>query len=86
MVVIEKAVYIFAGFLESGKTSALQGMLFKTRRKGDGKAVVICTEEGEEEYRIDELKELNVDVLIEEDEECLSKEHLEEIDRIYVGR
>ena len=52
-------------------------------RKGDGKAVVICTEEGEEEYRIDELKELNVDVLIEEDEECLSKEHLEEIDRIY---
>ena len=65
MVVIEKAVYIFAGFLESGKTSALQGTLFKTRRKGDGKAVVI---------------------LIEEDEECLSKEHLEEIDRIYVGR
>ena len=53
---METAVHIFAGFLDSGKTTALQGTLL---RKEDvaKRSVVICTEEGEEEYDIDALKD-----------------------------
>ena len=51
----EVPVFIFAGFLDSGKTTALQGTLLKTRRPGEGKAVIICTEEGEEEFKAEAL-------------------------------
>jgi G3E family GTPase len=43
------AVFIFAGFLESGKTTALQGMLLAKKEILDGKSVIISTEDGEDQ-------------------------------------
>lgn len=77
------AVFVFAGFLESGKTTALQGMLLSKREILDGKSVIISTEDGEEQYKKDILKELDIDVIETEDEESFTLEYLEEIDRRY---
>lgn len=65
------AVFVFAGFLESGKTTALQGMLLSKREILDGKSVIISTEDGEEQYKKDILKELDIDVIEADDEEFL---------------
>ncbi len=77
---IEKPVFIFAGFLESGKTTALQGTLLKTRTKDDGKALIICTEEGEEDYREDDLKALGISVSYVSEEEDFTPEMLRDLD------
>ncbi|MCR4728368.1 MAG: hypothetical protein K5796_06950 [Lachnospiraceae bacterium] len=77
---IEKPVFIFAGFLESGKTTALQGTLLKTRTKDEGKALIICTEEGEEEYRIDDLESLGISVACVSEEEEFTAGLLRDLD------
>lgn len=69
---METAVYIFAGFLNSGKTTALQESLLKTVKTNNVKSIIICTEEGEEEYRMEELKSLCIDV-VEVDVYCKIK-------------
>ena len=75
----EVPVFIFAGFLDSGKTTALQGTLLKTRRPGEGKAVIICTEEGEEEFKAEALSNIGISIVQVEDEEELTTEYLEDI-------
>jgi uncharacterized membrane protein YcgQ (UPF0703/DUF1980 family) len=77
------AVFIFAGFLESGKTTALQGMLLAKKEILDGKSVIISTEDGEEQYKKDSLKELDIDVIETDDEESFTLDYLEKIDRQY---
>lgn len=74
---METAVYIFAGFLNSGKTTALQESLLKTVKTNNVKSIIICTEEGEEEYRMEELKSLCIDVVEVENEEDFTEEFLE---------
>ena len=79
---METAVHIFAGFLDSGKTTALQGTLL---RKEDvaKRSVVICTEEGEEEYDIDALKDRGTSLVTIEEEEELTEDFLEEIKKVH---
>ncbi len=79
----EVAVFVFGGFLESGKTTALQGMLLGKRDVPDGKAIIISTEDGEEEYKKDLLKELDIDVIELDDEESFTLEYLQETDSKY---
>ncbi|MCR4745123.1 MAG: hypothetical protein K5894_07820 [Lachnospiraceae bacterium] len=79
----EVAVFIFAGFLESGKTTALQGMLINKREIIDGKALIISTEDGVEEYSKEELKKLDLELLEVEDEDAFTLEYLKDIDKRY---
>lgn len=46
----EVAVYLFLGFLESGKTKFIQETLQDPRFNSKGKTVILICEEGEEEY------------------------------------
>lgn len=53
-------VYVFAGFLESGKdTSLLKDTLLDPGFTENEKTLIVCCEEGEEEYDEDFLKKTN---------------------------
>ncbi|MCR4643431.1 MAG: hypothetical protein K5697_15565 [Lachnospiraceae bacterium] len=72
-------MFIFAGFLGSGKTTALQGSLIRTKTPESGNAVIVCTEEGEEEYRTDELAQRGIYVVSAEEEDELTEDLLKGI-------
>ena len=72
-------VFSINGFLESGKT---QFILSTIRRDGfynRGSTLLICCEQGEIEYDIEELKRYNTILVTIEDEEELTKENLDKI-------
>ena len=83
--IINTGVYIFAGFLESGKTTALQGVLLRNADviNKENKSLIICTEDGEEEYDSNQLKELNTSVVMMEDEDGFDLDYLEKIQEEY---
>lgn len=83
MIKIETAVFIFAGFLDSGKTTALQGSLLRDEIAEQGKALIICTEEGDEEYRTEELKKKGITLVTVDDEEEMTVDFLEKLDDKY---
>ena len=74
-------VYLMTGFLDSGKTQFLNFTLKQDYFQIDGKTLLILCEEGEEEY--DHMEMLKYGVVIErvEDQEDLTEEWLEEMDR-----
>ena len=67
---MEIPVYLFAGFLDSGKTTFINGILEDGFARED-KTLLICCEEGAEEYAPKALD--NVTVVTVEDEEELTK-------------
>ena len=74
-------VYLMTGFLDSGKTQFLKFTLEQDYFQIDGKTLLILCEEGEEEY--DPMELLKYGVVIEkvEDQEDLTEEWLEEMNR-----
>lgn len=74
-------VYLMTGFLDSGKTQFLTFTLKQDYFQIDGKTLLILCEEGEEEY--DPMEMLKYGVVIErvEDQEELTEEWLEEMNR-----
>ncbi len=72
----EKAcpVYLIAGFLDSGKTSFINGILSDGFAM-DGRTMLLCCEEGEVEYDKKLLR--NVTVVTVDDQEQLTPEFLE---------
>lgn len=78
--VIETPVYLFLGFLESGKTKFIQETLEDKRFDSGEKTLVLICEEGEEEYDPARFKVKNVTLrAIEKD--ALSTPFLEKIQR-----
>ena len=76
-------VFSINGFLESGKT---QFILSTIRRDGfynRGSTLLICCEQGEIEYDVEELKRYNTILVNIEDEEELTKETLDKIYKKY---
>ena len=74
-------VYLMTGFLDSGKTQFLNFTLKQDYFQIDGKTLLILCEDGEEEY--DPMEMLKYGVVIErvEEQEDLTEEWLEEMDR-----
>lgn len=70
-------VYIFTGFLESGKTTFIIDTLKDPNFAEGTKTLVICCEEGEVEYEEDILSETNTVIEYVEDMETLSHEYFE---------
>ena len=71
-------VYVMAGFLDAGKTQFINGALEDGLAK-DERTLLLCCEEGEEEY--DPLLLKNVTIVNVEDEEELTKEFLKECEK-----
>ena len=80
----ETPVYIFLGFLESGKTKFIQETLEDSRFAIDGKTLLLVMEEGEEDYETIKFANAeNVDLVIIEDKSQLTEAYLTELQLRY---
>lgn len=75
----EISVYLFLGFLESGKTKFIQETLEDPRMENGEKTMLLVCEEGEEEYDPLTFKVKNVVVVTLENAGELTLENLEEL-------
>ncbi len=76
----ETPVYLFLGFLESGKTKFIQETLEDTRFASGEKTLLLVCEEGEEEYAREKFVGAeNVEVVCIEDAEQLNEGYLTKI-------
>ena len=66
---METAIFVFSGFLGSGKTLSIQETILKTFSYTGKTSVIICTEEGEYCYKKDALKDVGIEVIEIEDKE-----------------
>ena len=73
-------VYLVAGFLDAGKTNFINGILEDGFARQD-RTLLLCCEEGEEEYNPKALD--NVTVITMEDEEELKCSYLKELEKKY---
>ena len=71
-------VYLVAGFLDSGKTSFINGILEDGFARED-RTLLICCEEGDEEYEKKALD--NVTVVTVDDEEELTLAFCKELEK-----
>lgn len=65
-------VYLIAGFLESGKTTMIESMLLDEDFTGGEEILVICCEEGEEEYNPEAMAKGHAHLVVLEDPSELS--------------
>ena len=72
----EMPVYLFTGFLDSGKTTFIQETLEDPNFNGIEKTLVILCEEGEVELEPAKFANYNVDIVTVDDEEELTYEYL----------
>jgi len=76
-------VYIFSGFLDSGKTKCIKETLLDTRFNEGEKSLIIALEEGDEEYEEKFLKEVNASCIYLDSLKLLTFEKMEELDKEY---
>lgn len=77
-------VYLFTGFLDSGKTTLIKDTLQDEQfMQGVERTLILCLEEGEEEYPKDFLEEHSTFVEYIDDVESLNEEKMRELDTIY---
>lgn len=76
-------VYVFTGFLDSGKTKFIQGTLEDERFNAGEKTLLLICEEGEEEYDPSAFAAPNVYLEIVEDQENLDEAQLETLRKKY---
>lgn len=69
-------VYLFTGFLESGKTKFIQETMEDKRFNSGEKTLLLLCEEGEEEYDLSRMPGKNVFLRTIEDEADLTEENL----------
>ena len=79
----ETPVYLFLGFLESGKTKFIQETLEDPRFDTGERTLLIVAEEGEEEYNEELFKVQNVQVSYISDPEELTEEKLASLQMLY---
>ena len=60
----EIPVYLFTGFMDSGKTSLIRQTLLEENFGDGAKNLLIVCEDGDEEYDEEELKEANTKMLM----------------------
>lgn len=73
---IQTRVYIFTGFLESGKTSFISDTILNQGFGDDEKTLIIACEDGETSFDIPALKKENADVVFIENEADMSYENM----------
>lgn len=80
---IEIPVFLINGFLESGKTTLIKDVISSNFGAQQGRTLLVVCEEGEVEYDNDFLKNYNVDMVVVENQETLTKKWFIEQDKIY---
>ena len=72
-------VYLFTGFMDSGKTSLVEETLFENEFGDGAKGVIIMCEDGEKEYDEAKLATINFKLTSIESEEEFTPQKLQEI-------
>ena len=78
-------VYVFTGFMDSGKTTLIQETLFENdfAAGGEDRILIISCEDGDVEYDIEKLKTVNAQVVSIDSEEEFNLENLTRISKEY---
>ena len=79
----EIPVYLFTGFMDSGKTTLIKETLFENDFGGDNRTVIIVCEDGDEEYDEAKLNTINAKVVMIEEQEDFTTETLQKIQETY---
>jgi len=80
----EIPVYLFTGFMDSGKTSLVHETLFEQGFGEGAKTLIIACEDGEKEYDEQKLKTIGAKFLTIEKEEDLTEELLKNLNLQYL--
>ena len=80
----EIPVYLFTGFMDSGKTSLIQETLFENDFGEGAKGLLIMCEDGEVEFDEDKLSTINFKLTSIESEEEFNKQKLEQLNTEYM--
>ena len=83
MTIQEIPVYLFTGFMDSGKTSLIHETLFENNFSETGSGVIILCEDGDMEYDEAKLKEIDFSLVTIDSEEEFTAERLQEIQDMY---
>ncbi len=75
---------MFTGFMDSGKTTLIKETLIENGFAEQGESVLICCEDGDEEYDEEELKKVNARVVMAENEEDFTAEFLQNANLSYL--
>ena len=78
-----KPVYVFSGFLDSGKTQAIKETLYNPRFNEGEATLILCFEQGDVEYDEKFLKFTNTQVLYMDSIRDLTIEKQKQIDKEY---
>ena len=81
---MEIPIYLFTGFLDSGKTSLIKDTLFDSDFNEGQKSLLIICEDGEVEFDHDECRQNRCVLEFIEEEEDFTKEKLEELYKKYM--
>ena len=80
---MNKPVYVFSGFLDSGKTQAIKGTLYDERFNQGEKSLIICFEQGDVIYDDKFLGITNTEVIYLDSIKDLSVAKQKELDKTY---
>lgn len=80
----EIPVYLFTGFMDSGKTSLVKETLFENHFGDGAKGILLMCEDGEEEYDEAQLAAINIKLVSVDSEEEFTEESLKEIHEKYM--
>lgn len=73
---VDIPVYLFTGFIESGKTKFIQDIMEDERFNSGEKTLLLLCEEGEEEYDVSKFYGRNVNIKVVENESDLTEGNL----------
>ena len=57
----EIPIYLFTGFMDSGKTTLIQETLFENGFAEEGKSLILCCEDGDVSYDRERLASVNAE-------------------------
>ena len=77
------AVYLFTGFMDSGKTTLIKETLVENGFGIGGKNLIIVCEDGDEEFDKEEMAKMNTSVVYVESKEEFTKAYMEECIKEY---
>lgn len=80
---MEIPVYLFSGFMDSGKSTLIRETLVEEEFGEGGKTLLILCEDGELEFDEAELEKVNTKMVMIEEEEEFTAEKLKELQRSY---
>lgn len=80
----EIPVYLFSGFMDSGKTSLIEETLFENDFGEGSKGLIIMCEDGEKEFNEDKLSTINFKVATVDSEEEFTSEKLNDLNNSFL--